>query len=100
MLQQTPGYHGFEQALRWLKGGRKIARKGWNGHGMFIYLVRQHKEAISEYSNETYSLIGFYGEGIEINFQDRIDMRYANGNFGTWSPSHEDILSNDWHLVM
>ena len=29
----------FSTALDWLKAGEKVARKGWNGKGMYIWLV-------------------------------------------------------------
>ena len=29
----------FSAALKFVKDGRKVARAGWNGKGMFIFLV-------------------------------------------------------------
>ena len=33
----------FGEALEALKQGKKVAREGWNGKGMFLYLVSEGK---------------------------------------------------------
>ena len=30
----------FGQAIEALKNGKSVARKGWNGKGMFLYLIK------------------------------------------------------------
>lgn len=95
----SDGGHAFTQALTWLKGGRKITRKGWNGKGMFIYLVQSHDTQVSDYWVDTKPLISIFGEGRDVNYQARIDMKFANGQIGIWTPSHEDILAEDWNLL-
>lgn len=88
----------FEQALVWLKGGRKITRRGWNGQGMYIYLVAERTMEIGS-SDETTMLIGINPEGLPIKYDGRIDMKYANGKYGVWTPTHEDLLAGDWTLL-
>jgi hypothetical protein len=99
MVRNDTAY-SFEQALTWIKQGRKATRTGWNGKGMFLYLVRQDICIVDSSNEETKSLIGLYAEGTEIEYSDRIDMRYANGKHGVWTPTHEDLLSNDWILFV
>lgn len=91
--------HPFEQALIWLKGGRKITRQGWNGKGMFIYLksggdVTIGSEAILD------PVIGIEAEGTEVVIDNIIYMRYANRRYGIWTPTHEDILAKDWNILV
>ncbi len=96
MSQDTA--YGFEQALGWLRGGRKIVRRGWNGQGMFIYLIAGLEQEVGEDYN-TYPLRSVLGEGRSIKRQDRIDMKFAGGEIGIWSPSHEDLLAKDWNVL-
>lgn len=88
----------FEQALIWLRGGRKILRRGWNGKGMFIFYVPETITQIGD-THSTEKLVGVYGTGTDITIASRIDMRYANGKIGPWQATHEDILGNDWMLL-
>lgn len=89
----------FEQALQWIKSGMKVSRHGWNGQGMYIYLVNEHAPTVDQFGDETSMLVGQYAEGEIIVFAARIDMRYANGQFGAWSPTHEDLLADDWRVL-
>ena len=89
---------GFDAVLKWLQGGRKVTRRGWNGQGMYIYLVQEREMVVGE-TDETTMLIGVKPEGLPITMAARIDMQYADGKIGIWSPSHEDLLANDWNLL-
>lgn len=90
--------YGFEQALVWLRGGRKIARRGWNGKGMFIYLLTECRETIGS-SDDLLPLESVLGQGVSVIRQPRIDMKFANGEIGIWTPTHEDILAQDWNVL-
>lgn len=90
--------YAFEQALVWLRGGRKILRRGWDELGMFIYLVPEQAIEVGA-SEDTRPLLGIYGEGIAVQYAARIDMRYADGTHGVWTPTVEDLLAQDWKLL-
>lgn len=90
--------YGFEQALVWLRGGRKITRSNWNGKGMFIYYLLPERCVVGE-TTDTHPLRSVLGEGIDIKRQARIDMKFANGEIGIWTPTHEDILARDWNVL-
>lgn len=93
--------YGFEQALVWLRGGRKITRSNWNGKGMFIYLVPKITDRVVEESyTDTHPLLSVFGEGFEFTRQARIDMKFANGQIGIWTPTHEDLLAKDWNVLV
>jgi len=84
----------FSDALEHLKDGGKIARTGWNGKKMFLFLVPG-----SVFRVNRKPLLGIYPEGTEIVYQPHIDMRTATGTIVPWSASQSDLLADDWCLV-
>lgn len=85
----------FGDALAYLKAGKKLARKeGWNGKGMFIFLVQGSKFKVNRPP-----LLGIYKEGAEIVYQPHIDMKTANGTIVPWLSSQSDMLAEDWEIV-
>lgn len=84
----------FSVALRLVKGGSKVARKGWNGKGMFIFLVPG-----STFKVNRPPLLGIYPEGTEIKYHGHVDMRTADGQIVPWLASQTDLLAEDWVLV-
>lgn len=84
----------FGGAIARLKDGMKVARKGWNGKGMFIFLVPG-----SSFKVNRPPLLGIYEEGTQINYLPHIDMRTADGHVVPWLASQSDMLSTDWVTV-
>ena len=84
----------FGEALHLIKEGRKAARKGWNGKGMFIFLVPG-----STFKVNRPPLLGIYPEGTEIKYHAHIDMKTADGQVVPWLASQTDVLAEDWQLV-
>ncbi len=88
----------FGQALEELKKGNKVARSGWNGKGMFIYLVKGATVPVSKLRNEAHEHLNGLREEVDIN--PHIDMKAANGDVVVgWLASQTDMLSEDWELV-
>lgn len=84
----------FGQALAALKDGRKLQRAGWNGKGMFVFLVPG-----SVFTVNRPPLLGIYPEGTTIKYHAHIDMRTADGTIVPWLASQTDVLAEDWSLV-
>lgn len=84
----------FGTAIELLKAGQKLAREGWNGKGMFIYLVSG-----SRFTVNRAPLLGIYPEGTVIDYRSHIDMRTADGSCVPWVASQTDILAEDWKVV-
>lgn len=84
----------FSQALKLLKAGEKVARSGWNGKGMFLFLVQG-----STFNVSRPPLLGIYPEGTEINYHAHVDMKTADGMIVPWLCSQTDMLADDWVLV-
>jgi hypothetical protein len=91
------GELNFEWALRELKAGKKVARSGWNGNGMFIVLQEGYPDGIAINAN-TAKATGIQ-LGTVCKFLPYIMMKTAQGAFVPWTASHADILSCDWDNV-
>lgn len=81
----------FGHALEQLRIGNKVAREGWNGKGMFLFLVPG-----SQFNVSRPPLLGIYPEGTEIGYRSHIDMRTADGTIVPWVASQTDLLAEDW----
>ena len=84
----------FETALSALKQGKRVARSGWNGKGMFLYLVNG-----STFKVNRPPLLGIYPEGTEIKYLSHIDMKTADGSCVPWLASQTDLLNDDWCVL-
>ncbi len=84
----------FSQALQNVKAGFKVQREGWNGKGMFIFLVQG-----STFIVNRPPLLGIYPEGTEIKYHAHIDMRTADGTIVPWLASQTDLLAEDWTVL-
>lgn len=84
----------FGLAVEALKQGKKVARSGWNGKEMFVFLV-----AGSTFKANRPPLNEIYPEGTEINYRPHMDLRTADGSIATWAPSGSDALADDWIVI-
>ena len=81
------GGMNFGHAIELMKIGFKVARKGWNGKGMFLFLVFPK-------SLETKADVEIYSA------QQSIAMRTADSSIVVgWLASQTDMLAEDWHVV-
>lgn len=91
----------FGEAIEALKEGKRVAREGWNGKGMFLFLLPAgtvptkaiYDPALrvvieSEVGGETFEALG------------SIRMFTADKKILTgWLASQTDILSEDWIIL-
>lgn len=84
----------FGHAVEYLKAGKRVARAGWNGKGMFLFLV-----AGSTFTVNRPPLLGIYPEGTSINYCPHIDMKTADNKVVPWFASQTDVLADDWHVI-
>lgn len=85
----------FGWAIERLKDGAKVARMGWNGKNMFLFLV-----AGSQFKVNRAPLLGIYPEGTEINYCPHIDMKTADNKIVPWLASQTDMLAEDWEEIV
>lgn len=87
----------FGEATEAVKLGKKVARSGWNGKGMWLLMAQgtggQQAEMIPE---SDYGRAGL----TEICIDPHIDMFTAQGTMQPgWSPSQQDLFADDWCIV-
>lgn len=90
----------FSGALRRLKAGKAVARKGWNGKGMFIVLCS--RSSVDPDNMRIPAVKKHYTDNKQelVLIADHIDMVDANGTYVTgWLASQTDLLANDWYIV-
>lgn len=77
----------FGQAIEAMKQGKKVARIGWNGKGMYLYLA-DGKLLTEEIGDGSYP------------FTDTVVMKTADNKYCIgWLASQTDMLAEDWHIV-
>lgn len=65
----------FEEALNLLKAGRYLQRTGWNGQGMYVYLVPARGPYLAH-----------------------LMLHTARFEHVPWLASQTDLLSDDWKV--
>lgn len=81
----------FGQAIDAVKEGKRIAREGWNGKGMFVYYV-----PANSYPTQTEVAKKEFGEVAHYN--PYLAIKNVNGTVSTWVPSINDVLAEDWEV--
>lgn len=84
----------FSQALELIKTGSRVARAGWNGKKMFVFLVNG-----SVFKVNREPLLSIFGEGAEVKYCPHIDMKTADGSVVPWLASQTDIMAEDWEVA-
>ena len=91
----------FGHAIESLKAGQKVARKGWNGKGMWLILVPGRLN-VKVQEGTPYGNVLNPSTAIEI--LPHIDMWTTNSQgrramLPGWLASQTDMLSEDWEIV-
>lgn len=87
----------FGMALEALKRGKAVARKGWNGKGMFITLQNGSEVEGNNMRNEPAKK--YYGD-CKAKICPHIDMKAADGSYVVgWLASQTDLLAEDWDII-
>lgn len=89
----------FGDAIKALKDGKKVARKGWNGKNMWLWL----KPAVtikSEWCKDPMLKEIVDANGGETEALGTICMKTADNKILTgWLASQTDMLCEDWVIV-
>lgn len=89
--RETDGMN-FGLALEACKMGERIARKGWNGKNMYVFLAH-------EPDFNTDADLSMY-DGLEVEVGDVLAMKTAQETFQLgWLASQADMLADDWFIV-
>ena len=82
----------FSSALTELKQGYRVQRSGWNGKGMFLFIVKG--DAVQRAINKRYGNPDVPELGMPV--VDTIYMKTADSKVVPWLTSQTDILADDW----
>lgn len=89
----------FGQAIKALKGGLRVARAGWNGKGMYLWLLPA-ETVRADWCREPHLRKLAEDNGGAIEALGSIRMLTADRKVLTgWLASQTDILSEDWEIV-
>jgi hypothetical protein len=93
----------FGQAIEALKQGKRVARKGWNGKGMFVF-----QQVPSEISEDIVPKMQslpqsvkdeFAKRGGSIRYKNQLAMVYPDNTIFGWVASPSDVLEEDWCIL-
>ena len=83
----------FGEAIENLKQGKRVTRKGWNGKGMFLFLMRGGLSDHEVHKQHEYI-------DLHIAIQDCICMKTAQNTVAVgWLASQADMLAEDWSVM-
>ena len=83
---------GFDKALPALIAGKRVARMGWNGKGLWIYHI-----PASTYPAQTEA--ARRNLGAFVPYGAYLAIKSADGTVVPWVASQSDILGKDWVIL-
>ena len=93
----------FGQAIEALKEGKRVARQGWNGKGMFIFqqvLSEINEDIVPKMQSLPQSVKDeFAKRGGSILYKNHLAMVYPDNTIYGWVASPSDVLENDWCIL-
>ncbi|HEC2551352.1 DUF2829 domain-containing protein [Raoultella ornithinolytica] len=89
----------FGLAIEALKQGKKVARAGWNGKGMWVVVVKPPQTATPPDMRYDVKVGDEYTFVPGVKLLPWIGMKTADGGFVPWLASQTDVLAEDWQIV-
>lgn len=106
----------FSQAIAALKEGKRVARMGWNGKGLFIFMqipaeipmdvVPKMQSLPDSVKAEFERRLAKENESDErnpafdaIRYKNQLAMVYPDNNIYGWVASPSDVLEEDWCIL-
>lgn len=78
----------FGEALEAIKQGKRVARSGWNGKGMWLTLVKANAYDV-----------GIHSMGGATKLLPYIAMKTVQDELVPWLASQTDLLAEDWIIL-
>jgi len=78
------------EAIEEMKHGNRVQRRGWNGAGMFLFIV----------AGDSWDFQTDVSGVDDIGTQSFICMKTANNQLIPWLASQADLLANDWQIAL
>lgn len=77
----------FSEAVKYLRRGMKISRKGWNGKGQYVRMVDPYNDTAFQVIEKA---------DIDGTLYPYFTLKNAQNGFIPWVPSTGDLLADDW----
>lgn len=91
--------NNFGWAIRQLKAGSFVQRAGWNGKGMYLWLMPE-ANVPAAWCKEPHLKALAESQGGSMQCLGSIRMKTADNKVLTgWLASQTDILAEDWQIV-
>lgn len=82
----------FGLAIEAMKIGERVARKGWNGKDMYVFLAYE-ADFVTDADISAF-------DQLEVEVSDMLIMKTAQNTFQPgWLASQADMLADDWYIV-
>ena len=82
----------FGLAIEAMKKGERVARKGWNGKDMYVFLAYE-ADFVTDADISAF-------DQLEVEVADMLVMKTAQDTFQPgWLASQADMLADDWYIV-
>lgn len=86
----------FGSGIYLMQKGKRVMRAGWNGKGMFVYIVPAASYPAQR--NAKGVLVGDYPNDM-VPYSAYIALKTASGEVVPWTISQSDALATDWCLA-
>ena len=88
----------FGMAIEAMKRGKKVARSGWNGKGMYLWILPESEIKLDWCKDQR--LIEAFGNRDTLPCLGTVRMFTADKKILTgWLASQTDMLAEDWQIV-
>lgn len=92
--------HDFGWAIAAMKEGKKVARTGWNGKNMFVFLGKVASFCPAGTPEQVAHAWGHEEAFAQADIRECIFMKDAQGMLVPgWLASQTDMLADDWDVV-
>jgi hypothetical protein len=95
--------YNFGDAIAALKAGKRVAREGWNGKGLFVFMpvpAQIPLETVPKMTSLPDSVKAeFARRGTGPAYSNQLALVKPNGEVNGWSPSTPDALADDWMVL-
>lgn len=113
-------YHGFGEAIKAMKEGKRVQRAGWNGKGLFVFMqvpatisvedivpkMQSLPQSVKDELKRRYDKL-HNGENpvsvddplLTIRYSNQMALVNPDNTINGWAPSASDTLAEDWVIL-
>jgi hypothetical protein len=89
--------NGIGWAVKQMQNGARVRRAGWNGKGMYLFLVPGSTFLVA--ADRPMGQLNPEMVGHKVDYHAHVDMKTAQGYVVPWLCSQTDLLATDWELA-